>query len=345
MVALAGLAACSDDRPPGLPALGAAIGETSVSGLSSGAYMAGQIQFAHSRHVVGAAIIAGGPYGCAESAFAGLMPDAGAAFLNLGRAVNGCMLHGMRMFNVPNVPLLAQRARTLAAKGRIDPLSALMDDRVYLYSGKADRTVVKPIVEAAARLYTELGLAAGAVRFLDGGPAGHAIVTDDTGLACGRSGSPYVTDCDYDQAGDLLQHIYGSLQPRSAAPRGRYLTFDQKRYSSGGADDAGLASVGVVYLPQVCERQAGCRIHIALHGCSQSREQVGQVFIEGSGFARWADSNRLIVLFPQVRVTAMNVHACWDWWGYTGRDFLTRDAAQIRAIWRMVERLAAPLGS
>jgi len=49
----------------------------------------------------------------------------------------------------------------------------------------------------------------------------------------------------------------------------------------------------------------------------------------------------LIVLFPQVSSTPANPQACWDWWGYTGRQFLTRDAPQIVAVRRMLQRLAA----
>ena len=44
-------------------------------------------------------------------------------------------------------------------------------------------------------------------------------------------------------------------------------------------------------------------------------------FTEGSGFARWADTNRLVILFPQVEARILNTKACWDWWGYTGKDF------------------------
>ena len=50
-----------------LPELGIDVGETSVSGLSAGAYMAAQFQVAHSKQIVGAGIVAGGPFGCAES--------------------------------------------------------------------------------------------------------------------------------------------------------------------------------------------------------------------------------------------------------------------------------------
>ena len=51
-----------------LPKLGADIAATSVSGLSSGAYMAGQIGVAHSKDIKGAGIVAGRPYACAETA-------------------------------------------------------------------------------------------------------------------------------------------------------------------------------------------------------------------------------------------------------------------------------------
>ena len=74
----------------------------------------------------------------------------------------------------------------------------------------------------------------------------------------------------------------------------------------------------------------GCRLHIALHGCDQARETVGDAFIEESGFARYADTNRLVVLFPQIAGSVVNPHGCWDWWGYSDIDYLGKDAPQIK---------------
>ena len=51
---------------PSLPALGARLDDLTVSGISSGAYMAVQFQVAHSSLVRGAGVIPGGPYYCAE---------------------------------------------------------------------------------------------------------------------------------------------------------------------------------------------------------------------------------------------------------------------------------------
>ena len=144
---------------------------------------------------------------------------------------------------------------------------------------------------------------------------------------------------DYDQAGALLGHIYGSLVPPSTQSLGRFLAFDQTPYMS---DDSsiGLAATGTVYVPAACEESGDCRIHIAFHGCAQNEAAVGDAFTKQTGFARWADTNRLIVLFPQTKTSALNPQGCWDWWGYTGRNFLTKEAPQIRAVRRMLVALA-----
>jgi hypothetical protein len=321
-----------------LPALAAAIDATSVSGISSGAYMAGQFQMAHAKLVTGAAIIAGGPYGCSESVFADSMPGPGTAFLNLSKAVNGCMLDLLGAWGVGDPDTLAEKAKQSASKGEIDPISDVVTDRLYLFTGTKDHTVVPSIVKRAAAFYSRLGVPDANIVLVDTVPAGHAFVTEMEGSACDRSGTPYVVDCDYDQAGALLKHIYGPLQPGSDTPQGQYVEFNQHAYQTGSASD-GLARSGVVYVPQTCARNGGCRVHIAFHGCAQNREAVGETFIKETGFARWADTNKLIVLFPQVTTTVSNPQGCWDWWGYTSHDYLTRAAPQIVAVRAMLEAL------
>jgi poly(3-hydroxybutyrate) depolymerase len=82
------------------------------------------------------------------------------------------------------------------------------------------------------------------------------------------------------------------------------------------------------------------RLHIVLHGCEQARETMGDAFIKESGFARYADTNRLVILFPQIAASVVNPGGCWDWWGYSDIDYLSKDAPQIQAIWDMAGRLA-----
>jgi poly(3-hydroxybutyrate) depolymerase len=323
-----------------LPALDARLDETSVSGMSSGAYMAGQFQIAHSSVVIGAGLIAGGPYGCAESLYADLMPGPGMAIINVAKAINGCMLAGMKLWGVPNPNQLAERAAALAAQSRIDPIEGVKRDRVFLFSGTQDRTVVPEIVAAAEAFYLALGVPAAQIKYVNNVPAAHAFVTEAKGQPCDRSGAPYIVDCDFDLAGALLQHIYGRLAPPAQKPQGQMLIFDQSEFTEDQADHS-MSGEGAVYVPAACRQSSGCRVHIAFHGCGQNRASIGDNFLTDTGFAEWADTNRLVVLFPQASIGPANPQGCWDWWGYTGSEFLTRKSPQIIAVRRMLDRLTA----
>ncbi len=336
---------CRKEDGANLPALGADLAQTSVSGISSGAYMAGQFEMTQGKIVVGAAIIAGGPYGCAESLFADMLPGPGSAFLNATKAINGCMLNAMQLWGVPDPRLLADRARRMAQENSIDPVDSIVSDKVYLFTGESDHTVVPAIVKSAAVFYRELGVPAEQIKLVATVKAGHAFVTENAGLACDATSKPYVVDCDYDQAGDLLGFIYGGLKPAAANPSGTFLVFDQRPFTKELIAH-GMEDNGVVYVPNAC-RNGGdsaavrCRVHIAFHGCAQNRTLVGEAFIRDTGFARWADTNQLIVLFPQAATGPFNPQGCWDWWGYTGRAYLTREAPQIVAVRRMLDRLTS----
>lgn len=323
-----------------LPALGADINQTTVSGISSGAYMAGQFQVAHSKIVAGAAIIAGGPYGCAQSVFSGMAPGPGTVFLSASRAVNGCMLNALTAWGVPNPKRLAEKTYLLAKQRQIDPINAVKSDRIYLFAGTQDSTVKPPIVAAARDYYLALGVPKKNIWFETSIEAGHGFVTVEQGAACASSAQPYIVDCDYDQAGELLRHLYGDLAAPSTEPAGKFIKFGQKAFAPPGRN-AEMSVTGVAYIPQTCYGEETCRVHVAFHGCAQNRSAVGSAFIEGSGFARWADTNRLIILFPQVSASSLNPTACWDWWGYTGNDYLTRTAPQISVVRAMIDRLAS----
>ena len=337
LTGLAGLGAPSGPvtAAEALPQLEVELDATSVSGLSAGAYMAGQIELAHSKDIVGAGVVAGGPFACAETASSRLFPYWPVVlWQNASQASNECMQVD---WGVPDADALAQRAKELAQDGKIDSLSGLADDKVYLFSGNEDKTVLHPVVEAAKRFYEAAGVPSGNLRLLEE-KGGHAFETEREGTACGLSERPYVSDCNYDQAKAILEWIYGPLAPPSSSPTGQFLLFDQSAFDNTPPD--GLAQEGVVYVPSDCPSHSGCRLHIALHGCDQARETVGDAFIMESGFARWADTNRIVILFPQVTGSLVNPDGCFDWWGYTGIDYLGKDAPQIAAIWAMVERLA-----
>ena len=304
-----------------LPSFDADLALTSVSGLSSGAYMAGQFHIAYSGTVIGAGIIAGGPYNCAEG--------------SLALALNRCMDTSL---GAPDPSLLLEQARSLADRGLIDPLAGLAGDRVYVFSGTGDDTVTPPVVAEVAAFYRLAGLPQEAIAFVDTLPAGHAIITEDVGNACSSSQPPFINDCDYDQAGALLSHIHGPLEPPAAEAGGTLIEFDQGEFLHDPTAH-GMAETGFAYVPAACAA-GDCGVHAAFHGCKQSAARVGGAFLSDAGYNRWADTNRLIILYPQARETPFNPNGCWDWWGYDDPDYATRSGRQMAAVHGMLVRLA-----
>ena len=306
-----------------LPALRADTKAVTASGLSSGGYMAVQLHVAHSARVKGVGVIAGGPYYCAQG--------------SLWTAFYNCMQPGT-WSPLPDPKMLKEETDALAKSKRIDPTRNLAAARVWLFNGSRDRTVYPAVVQGLSEYYALYGVKAELIshRF-----AGHAMVTEDAGTKeCAATREPYINDCDYDAAGELLKHLMGPLKNPSAKPAGRLLQFDQAPYAA----NARMSAAGYLYVPKVCEK-GRCRVHVALHGCRQSAGEVGEKFVREAGYNRWAETNRLLVLYPQALASwsffAFNPRACWDWWGYTGEHYHTREGAQVKAVMAMLARLAA----
>lgn len=336
-----GLGAWSCVAAPALPALGVKGDAVTVSGISSGGYMAVQYQVAYSRQVKGAGVLAAGPYDCAEG--------------STWRALVNCM-SPTRWAPVPEVGEIRARMESRARLGLIDPPAGLADDRVWVLTGASDHTVERPVVDALVDFYRNW-MPAESVTLVTLPEAGHAMisVTDPSPNACSTSEPPFINRCgDFDAAGELLKYLLGPLQAPAALARQIGLqTFDQAPFIRGLPADAGLAGQGFVYVPASC-RSGGCQVHVAFHGCRQGEDQVGRRFVEGAGYNRWAESNRLVVLYPQVAARnglaagswrwMVNPKGCWDWWGYASADYATRNGLQLEAVHKMLQRLAEPPG-
>jgi poly(3-hydroxybutyrate) depolymerase len=311
--------ACSRDEPAAPEPVRYSIDaqRITVSGVSSGAYMAGQLHLAHS-HLFGAlALIAGGPYYCAQ----------GSVMKGIGPCIKGGDL---------GLDALRSHAREAAAAGQVDDLANLRDDTVWIFHGTLDNVVDAGVTAAAVEFYSDL-VGEDAVSYVDDIAVVHGMPTIASGLACDSFGTPFIQACDYDAAGALLLALYGPLADRVEA-RG-----ELRRIPQPGADDALMLDEAYLYVPTSCAAGASCGIHVALHGCSQSSAFVGDAFASGAGYNEWAEANRLLVLYPQVgssKIAPMNPYGCWDWWGYTGADYATRDGSQVAVIKAMLDTLA-----
>lgn len=313
------LAGCDKETPEplALPSL-EATGPVTVSGLSSGGYMAGQYQVAFSGQVAGAGIVAAGPWGCAQG--------------DINRALQVCVSG-----NGLDVAELLPMAEGKASNGEIDSLDNIGDARLFLFRGNKDEVVGSAATDGALRWFANYANPVN-IKVVDTVPAAHGWPTTDSGGDCGSFAAPYIYNCDYDTAGEILGHLYAGLQGPAEATR-EIRRFDQRPFG-----DASLAEFGFIYVPEGCEEGAGCRVHVFFHGCEQSADTIGTELIENSGFNRWAESNGIVVLYPQIEksfAAPMNPLGCWDWWGYTGANYLDRGGAQLSAVERMVRTLAA----
>lgn len=304
-----------------LPQLNIDKTQTTLSGLSAGGYMAVQMHMAYSdTFKKGAGVVAGGPYYCAE----------GSVFNATGR----CMTSPA---GIP-VSTLVNTTHSWASQGLIDPVANLQNSRVYLFSGTLDSSV-KPGVMDALKTYYNSFVPAANVAYKNNIAAEHAMVTDDYGSACTVKAAPYINNCSFDLAGALLQHLYGTLNPRNtgALAAENFVEFNQSQFVSGH----GMATTAWAYIPQSCKAGAGtsCRLHVVLHGCKQNVNDVQQQFVRNTGYNRWADTNNMVILYPQTSAAATN--SCWDWWGYDSANYAKKSGPQMSAIKAMVDQVSS----
>jgi len=317
-----------------LPGYQADLTQTSVSGLSSGAFMAAQFDVAYSNELVGAGIVAGGPFDCAE-----LFKPVSAFQAAQTQCMNPLGDTGPRASDA------FEAARRFERDQRIDSLQGLARQRIYLFSGTQDKTVDRRVVDQTKAFYELAGVPPGNIDYVDSVPAGHAIITDsEADSACGVSASPFINNCGFEQSHQILRWIYGDLKPPSSPPTGHLFAFDQTPFDP--RHRATLANAGYVYVPAACDTEA-CRVHVVFHGCLQDARVIGKRYVEDTGFNEIADANRIIVIYPQVDTSPRNPQGCWDFWGYTsadtGRlDFASREAPQIAAVMQMIRRLGSP---
>jgi len=315
LVLLITAAAASADPAPALHIDRARI---TVSGLSSGGHMAHQLHVAYSDLFSGAAIIAGGPFGCAQGSLK-------TAFARCVSTSGG----GLK----PDE--FIEEIRKAASQGFVADPQQLANDRVWLFHGSLDKAVAGDLSETLRAVYRAF-MPADSIVYVSDIPAAHNFPTLSAGHACDASESPFLGNCGYDAAGQLLQQLYPGLEAPTDAPLSA-----PEEVTLQDVADAGLLASAYLYVPARCQggREA-CALHLVLHGCAQSSAQLGTVFVEQSGYLPWAEANGIVLAFPQVAPSVANPLACWDWWGYTGPDYRWRDGPQMRRVADWVRRLA-----
>ncbi|HUR90581.1 MAG TPA: PHB depolymerase family esterase [Ramlibacter sp.] len=320
-----------------LPKLNVDTSKTTVSGLSSGGFMANQLGYAYSSTFKGVGVFAGGPFMCAgHNNYTACMYNA---------SISSAMLSTMQT-DINNW-----------SGNQIDAKSNVAGQKIYMFVGTSDFTVGPNPMNAVQTQYTNNGVTSANLTYVQRASTAHVFPTDFDATgdnACSSSASPYISNCGYDGAGAMFAKFYGTLNARNNAPAaGNYIQFDQTPYIAG---NPGMSPNGWIYVPANCSSGAQCKLHVALHGCQQNYDTIGDKYIKNTGITRWADTNSIIVLFPQTRVDSTshptsasgslaNSNGCWDWIGWYGTNFSQKLGVQMKAIKAMVDQVSSGTGS
>lgn len=345
-----------------------------VSGISSGGYMAHQFHVAFADSIAGAGIVAGGPYRCAAH---GPSPQFDCNAITLCTRFPDrvpwwycpSLPHHPRLYGripfsgPPAIAPLVHDTQQLAQEGAIAAPAFLCGDRVLLLTGEFDEAVPESVVRSLGDYYAQAadcreGTPAPVVEIRQIPGAAHTMPIVDRSEVdwpCGTSEPPYLGECGVSAAAAILDFLYGHLPaagPSAPPAAGRLVRFRQSDVVPGRIEArAGLLDTGYLYVPEACEGDARCPLHVVFHGCRQSvrSPDTGEAFVRYAGYNDWADAHRTIILYPQVHhprypgdfFWASNPRGCWDFWGYAGSGFATRSGPQMAAVKAMIDRLTA----
>lgn len=301
-----------------------------VSGISSGGYAAVQFQVAYSSKFHGAAIFAGGPYYCAQN--------------NVNNGTGYCESGS----GIPLNTLISYTDQQVQA-GTIDNTSNLVNMPVYMFSGTNDTTVKQAVMNTLQQYYQHYGVKT--INYVNNSTAAHAWISPDGPNPCNSSYSPYINNCSDtpDPQKTFLTMFYGTLNAKNTGTLGgSYVQFNQNEFcpnnTCSGID---MDTTGWAYVPANCVNGQACKVHLAIHGCVQYQGIIQQQFVQKSGLNEWADTNNIIVVYPQLIAQGDNTkpgynpNGCWDFWGYNGSDYALRSGKQMVAVMAMLNRITS----
>jgi len=239
----------------------------------------------------------------------------------------------------------------LAQAGLIDPVENMRNDNVYIFHGKADSIV--PFAEAGLveNFYNQYLASGNNIEIKEIEEAEHGFPTNEGSGACELLNSPnYVSNCNYDGAASVLAKTLGSIEQKDEDEVGYVLKdFDQAEFFGENAEGQfgnSLDKNGYVFVPDNCVNgSVQCHLHLHLHGCSQTREWIGDGYVWETGFIPLAAKNNVVMLFPQIKSNIYNPYGCWNFYGYLSTDsenyqYATKQGTQMRVLAKMVEKAA-----
>ncbi len=293
--------------------------QVSVSGFSTGGVMAMQLSVAYSSRIMGVGVFAGWHYDCRRT-----------------EPSSDC--HGLNAV----APEIARSQGNIDSwsGNRIDPVANIARQKIYVFGGTFDSRVTQYATARVVDLY-KVYAPSSQIHYDNTIPAEHSFPVDFDGpfqIPCGTAFD--IVDCGFDGAGISLQWFYGPLNARNnGAPTGSLFLIDQRAFAPAGS---GMDEVAWLYVPAGCDRGEPCKLHVFLHGCNSSYAQIGVPgWAQYSGHQKWADTNNIVLLFPQILPDATSPDGCWANNPIWGIDFDQKAGTQMAALMGMIARITS----
>lgn len=175
---------------------------------------------------------------------------------------------------------------------------------------------------------------------------------ENVAQGCNERSWPWIKNCGIDAPqivlSDAIPSFINIRAPKDIVDDSFYI-FNQTMFAVIGS---GLEEQdGFIYIPDSCEHK-NCHIHfhyihcMKFPGISTSKIKYDRYWhARFSGLNEFAESNNIIVVYPQIASTGINPpnpRACFDYYGFTDHRYNFPTAPQIESILKMKALLRNP---
>lgn len=267
----------------------------SISGISSGAFMAAQMGVIYSSDITSVGLVAGGFFNCAGNQFQTALQSAfklGAGnkiffatefdlvapaqgHLNetikispqnpIYQSVQICMKHP------DEASINLDALKEFEIKNLIAPLANIQNQKILLYQGQLDQVVNPKMLTKNVEFYKSQNVSDENIKIIDNPNGAHTFPTDDKKLnPCDAQGPPYVSSCDLNLAGEILKQALGTPELARNTDDDITLLHIVNQKTSDTTPES-IGNYGYLGASPFClENPSLCQIHVALHGCEMS---------------------------------------------------------------------------
>lgn len=267
----------------------------SISGISSGGFMAAQMGVIYSADVEAVGIVAAGFYNCAGDHYqqslnlAFKLGKGYRAFyeteVNDVELIQGHMNESIALSPRNPIYQSVQICMKKPAKSEIDlkiiadlqsknliaPTENIKNQKVFLYQGGLDHVVNPEILGKNIEFYEKMNVPQENIKVLENPKGAHTFPTDKKDLnSCSSQGIPYISSCGLDLAGEILKQALGKETLVRNSEEAEPVLFIVKQ-SIDEKHPTSVADYGYMATPPYClENPEQCKVHVALHGCEMS---------------------------------------------------------------------------